>query len=254
MDEMEIGDWRTVGWKASPLSTSKQNRSHSSKDQLKTPEGTLMNEPCPVLTALITNWNSYLQDKDRERTTLPLQQNLNGRNTSAATQAQRRQTILHWHLRTALPEWLEIAGLLQEANTLREWEPIAAQRAHEISPLLTFLDTLNTSLTAKVNKLDDGNPPAVSHTLRFAGYEALGASGDRAALRASLNPYLPYPYWLITNRTETTSPNAAIAAVLLDHRAKPTDTVLHSASTMLKPTVMKIQESLLNMLNGLLQE
>ena len=213
-----------------------------------------MNEPCPVLTALITDWNIYLQEKDKERTTRPLTQKLTGRKTSAATQAQRRQTILHWHLRTALPEWLELAGLSHEANTLHDWEPIAAQKAHEISPLLTFLDTINTNLTAKVNKLDDGNPPAVSHSLRFAAHEALGTSGDRAALRATLKPYLPYPHWLITNRTETTGPNAAIAATMQNHRANPTDTVLHSASTMLRPTVRNVQESLLNLLDGMLQE
>ena len=213
-----------------------------------------MNETCPVLTELITHWNTYLHDSDKDRTTRLVTPKLAGTKTTAAAESRRRYTILHWHFSTALPAWLELAGLSPEANTLREREPLAAQKAHEISPLLALLDTVNASLTAKVNKLDDGNPAAVSHSLRFAALDALGKSGDRAALRGALRPYLPYPHWLITNRTDTTGPHAAIAAVLQDYQANPTDTVLHSASKFLDPTVRTVQESLIHLLERMLQE
>ena len=73
---------------------------------------------------------------------------------------------LDWHLRTALPTWLDLAGLTAPADTLREFSQDIFAQGGEHRQALDLFDSVNTLLTDSVKSLDSTCPYTVSQALR----------------------------------------------------------------------------------------
>ena len=203
-----------------------------------------MNTHCPVLTRFLDSWNTYLSDTERNLITRPLAPRMKQATNTSDAQTARRRMTLDWHLRTALPAWLDLAGLTAPANTLREFSQDIFGQGEEHQQALDLFDSVNTLLTDSVNSLDSTCPYSISQTLRAAANVAVGASGERPALLSAARPYIDYRPWMLFNCASNTAPYAAILTALRAHEQDPSaDPALIAATAFAHPSIKGLRDS-----------
>ncbi len=79
----------------------------------------------PVLAAFMRRWNDDLDDEGRQRLK-PYLPRLVGTRASAAVEDRRAWMLTDWMIRVHTPAWLDLAGLVVQATTLRALPEIDA--------------------------------------------------------------------------------------------------------------------------------
>ncbi len=84
----------------------------------------------PVIAAFVRSWNDAIPD-DATRTRLlkPILPRLIGTVGSPAVEQRRADLAFDWCVRVSTPAWLDLAGLKDEANTLRSLRPLLDRSA-----------------------------------------------------------------------------------------------------------------------------
>ena len=77
----------------------------------------------PSVSGFLRVWNDALSDADRQMLK-PLIAKLIGSRGTDAVEAKRYMLAFDWHVRVMTPTWLELAGLHEHAEALRELKPI----------------------------------------------------------------------------------------------------------------------------------
>lgn len=207
-----------------------------------------MNIPqCPVLSQFIATWNNYLHTSEANAITAPLIPHLQQAKNDAQSGSARRLMSLDWHIHTALPAWLDAAGLTDQAAAVREFPKDVFKHCSAQHEALQLLDSINASLVSDINTLDVHNTPQTSKKIRNASILAVGASGERPALQAAARPYIDYRPWLILTRAESTAPHAAILTALKAHASTRRSDPEPTTEAALAPTVHSVRTSALQL-------
>lgn len=81
---------------------------------------------CPVISAFMRSWNDSLPDDERDMLLLPLIPKLVGTRKDKATEERRALMAADWLVRVHTPEWLRLAGLTAQAETLESLPEITS--------------------------------------------------------------------------------------------------------------------------------
>ena len=201
-----------------------------------------------VITQFIAHWGKYLSSTDRKTTLELIVPKLTSNGSTQVDEPTFRQILLDWHLRTATPEWLNLAGMSKQARELRSLQPFHLKLQTDYSPLYTLLDTLNTTLTDSINRLDAGNPTATTKALRQAAHFAIGASGNQAAIMTATRPYIDLQEARIAQKLEYAAAAATFIKMLTQHAKTPRGAnPVQTAAATLAPTVHRLQQSLVDL-------
>jgi hypothetical protein len=79
----------------------------------------------PVIAAFLRRWNDDLDDETRQKLK-PFVAKLVGSKSTEAVESKRAWMLLDWLVRHYTPAWLDLAGLTEQATALRalaEWTP-----------------------------------------------------------------------------------------------------------------------------------
>ncbi len=76
---------------------------------------------CPVIAAFMRNWNDSLRsDEERDRLLKPFIAKLVGSRSTPEVESRRAYMSLDWLIRVQTPAWLDLAGLAEPAQEIRD--------------------------------------------------------------------------------------------------------------------------------------
>ena len=208
-----------------------------------------MTAKAPVINQFLDRWSTYLADQQIHPKVQTLRLKLN---TSVHPlphlDHQHQAMLIEWHTRTAVPAWLSTAGLHREAENFSNY-PLRQNPDTDHSYFMEFLDQLNTALVHSANQLSNLITPVTSRILRNTALMAIGASAERATRTTHPGSYASRQSWLLAAKLEYTAHHAAIVTALRQHRRNPKDANGHTAEIALKPTIQRLQNSVLALLD-----
>jgi hypothetical protein len=176
---------------------------------------------CPVISAFLRHWNDDLDNATRQRLK-PYIPRLVGTKSTKAIESKRAWLATDWMVRVNTPAWLELGGMPDQALALRALpELVSAVVARAAHPVLTEASDRAAAAWATARA-------AASAAARAAAWDAAGDAAEDAAWAAA----------------RAAAWDAASAAAWAAARA--------AARTKLKPTILSLQSSALQLLDRLI--
>ena len=206
----------------------------------------------PVLTQFVAYWTNYLSEPERVKTVALIVPKLDDTGASPEIEASRRHILLDWAIRTAAPEWLQLAGLTAESNDLTSLDPLTPTPNQDYTRIAATLEVLNPRLAGTVDNLDVGTHASTTRLLRRTAYVAVGVSGTQAAIRAATRPFIDDNHARTVHLTEYTAITAAFINALREHSLTPGPAGMQQAANALHPTTRKLQKSLVTLFDRII--
>jgi hypothetical protein len=210
---------------------------------------------CPVIGAFMRQWNDDLPtDEDRNRLLLPLLPKILDTASTPEVRLARVMLIIDWFCREHLPAWLELSpALAGRAAELRAASPIQQWSDFDtITPIITA--TASEAAAAWAAARDAARDAAWDAARAAARAAARDAARDaaRAAARDAARAAARDAAWAAAwdaaraaawDAARAAAWDAAWDAARAAARAAAWDAARDAAREKLKPTVSKLQES-----------
>jgi hypothetical protein len=142
----------------------------------------------PVIAAFGRRWNDDLDDEGRQRLVALLPKMI-GTRTTEADESIRAWMCTDWMVRSYLPAWLDLAGLTEQASTVRAFPPLTSAATVQMD----VLDRVRQDADADAAGAAAGAAARVAAWAWVAAWNAAGpadadAAGAAAGAAAALRP------------------------------------------------------------------
>lgn len=133
---------------------------------------------CPVIGAFMRRWNDDLSDQDRQMLK-PLIPRLVGTRASREVEARRSWLVTDWMVRVYAPAWLELAGMKEQADALRQLPELTSDAV--LGAAQSTIDKANSQASAARNAARDAARMAADSDARYAAMMVARSTARDAA-------------------------------------------------------------------------